>query len=136
MIKCDKCGDEIETFVTFEMRTTGRYETSISEKLDRDLCCKCAEDVVKSMFSAECVKKEKPEKEVKEKAVKEKPDNAAEKNVEVPENKNSKTRLDYGKIKALYWAGWDYKRISEEMGITEKSVEMAVYRIRKGIVAV
>lgn len=38
------------------------------------------------------------------------------------EHKDNKKKIDIGKMKALRKAGWSYKKIADEMGISDKTV--------------
>lgn len=54
---------------------------------------------------------------------------------QVPAEKPKKERkkrntVDYGKITALYKAGWSQKKIAEEMGVTPTSISMALKRYK------
>lgn len=57
---------------------------------------------------------------------------AAEDSSQKPEKKPVKKRnkVDYGKITALYKAGWSQKKIADEMGVTPTSISMALKRYK------
>ena len=57
---------------------------------------------------------------------------AAEDSSQKPEKKTKKKRnkVDYGKITALYKAGWSQKKIADEMGVTPTSISMALKRYK------
>lgn len=48
-----------------------------------------------------------------------------------PEGKKTRQKIDYGKIMALHNAGWDYKKIADEMGMTNGSVATAISTYKK-----
>lgn len=51
--------------------------------------------------------------------------------VEKPKKERKKRNtVDYGKITALYKAGWSQKKIAEEMGVTPTSISMALKRYK------
>lgn len=60
---------------------------------------------------------------------------AVEDSAPKPEKKPVKKRniVDYGKIVALYKAGWSQKKIGEEMGVSPTSISMALKRYKDKI---
>lgn len=106
IVKCDKCGTEItsEEIPSLFAATTGRESGGVlADHPDRarfDLCKKCMERVQTFIISGEAV---------------------ADPEQEEPKRKY-KRNPDLGKMKALYEAGWDYKKISEEMQLPYSTV--------------
>lgn len=52
-----------------------------------------------------------------------------------PEKKPAKKRnaIDYGKIAALYRAGWSQKKIGEEIGVSQNAISVALIKYRKNL---
>lgn len=106
IVKCYKCGAEItsEEIPSLFAVTTGRESGGVlADHPDRvrfDLCKKCMGRVQTFIMSGEVAVV--PEEEQPKRKCKRNP--------------------DLGKMKALYEAGWDYKKISEEMSLPYSTV--------------
>ena len=108
IVKCDRCGwiiegDEFPVLVSEITNSSGDF-IKPEAGMSFDLCPECMETVIRmiSEHAQRPVDPEQPEPEQ-------------------PKKRRYK-QADLGKMKALYDAGWDYKKISEEMQLPYSTV--------------
>lgn len=91
----------------------------VANNLDIHLCDDCRVSLIK--YLTQPVMEGEPTEELEE----EQPTKKAG-------NKNASKKLDTGKIKALWEAGWSTKQIADEMGVCSKTITN--YMKRDGII--
>ena len=109
---CNRCGKEIQkdaaciSMQILDVGTGKREEIALSDE-DIHFCMGCAKEAMQKFLRLpEAGDEGRPEK--------------------VPDLKEKHTRLDTGKVMALYRAGWDDKKIADEMGATERQIYQCI----------
>lgn len=126
---CDKCGKEIEG-----APCVIRFTSSILES-SNDFCEECYALAAAALECWMCeeepeLEEEEPEKETEEE--KEEPEEEEEQPEPLGEVVKKRKELDRGKIMALTRAGWDARKIADEMGCTQQTVYQVRYLAKKG----
>lgn len=127
---CDKCGQELND---------DRQTVTLSWQSDDpiDLCSDCACDIVHTLewFLNESQKIDEVAEEVGELPDVEEDlpfvDVPAEEPTQEEPKKDKRNKIDTGKIKALYNAGWPVKEIATEMHLANSVISNALYRLRQ-----
>lgn len=127
---CDRCGKEIPEgtnpgyiYLGNRNRENGDVLQDPCEFESNDYCEACMIDITKYIACGAAGKEDnKPAVEPAKPAK--------------TESTPTRRKIDYGKIEALANAGWSNKAIAEEMGMTNKQIADARYRINNGIVKV
>lgn len=134
---CDRCGKEIPkgwyvgfAVTGFKGKVTVDGLEKGNEYLNLDFCESCLkkiEDFIKSKDSGtdegeqDCKREDQAE-------IRKEPDGQVEE-AELEQRKKKRElleRIDYGKVKALYKAGWTQKKIGEEIGKSQNTVSNAI----------
>lgn len=136
VIICDRCGKQLLTgekigYVEVHQRLEPHGDAiNKNEFEDMDFCEECLCDITR--YVACSPRKDKQDK-TEMVSIPENPDK-----VDKTENGSScagttacKRTIDYGKILALSNAGWDNKKIAEEMGMTPQQVSDAKWKAKK-----
>ena len=129
IIKCDRCGGVIEydpykiRFFTEDRNPTGDMDC-IRTGCDRlELCQNCVEELMYQIeqFMQPDEARPEPEAEPEEKPAEEpEPETGgAEPQQEPPKYRG---KIDAGRVRALYEAGWSVKEIAGEFGVSEQTV--------------
>lgn len=122
---CNRCGKEIRTEmarIRFELYDVLEKKLEDITWLDNDihLCISCTKQIMEEILR-------EPEGEEKS------PEGAPD-----PKGKHArlkkKDRLDAGKVMALHRAGWEDKKIADEMGATERQIYQCIrYQEEKAV---
>lgn len=135
---CDKCGREIEG-----APATIKFSSSILTS-SNDFCEDCyalAADALQSWMDEEeqeedevLLVSEQLDEEEEEPEEEQEEDEEEEEEKPEPLSKARKERreIDRGKIMALTRAGWDARKIADEMGCTQQTVYQVRYLAKKG----
>lgn len=122
---CNRCGREITTAGIriiphyFEFGTDKVLEEIEVPDKNVHFCMNCTQKVMQEIRTAADVSDEKVTKELPDKKSENKRPRKAE-------------RLDAGKVMALHRAGWENKKIADEMGVTERQIYQCIrYQINK-----
>lgn len=120
---CDRCGKEIKTEGAriiphfFDMASGGELGNIGVPDDDVHFCMECTKAIMSRLL-------QKPEEE--QAAAK------AEAKAGKKTRPKKEERLDAGKVMALYRAGWDNKKIADEMGVDERQIYWCIrYQTKK-----
>lgn len=133
---CDKCGKEIEG-APCVVRFTSSVLTS-----SNDFCEECyalaaaalecwmseEEPEVVEEYVTETLEEEEEEEPEKE----EEPEEEEEQPEPLSKARKERKEIDRGKIMALTRAGWDARKIADEMGCTQQTVYQVRWLAKKG----
>lgn len=120
---CNRCGKEIKTEGAriiphfFDMASGGELGNIGVPDDDVHFCMECTKEIISELF-------QKPEEgKTVDKAVAKAGKKTRPKKEE---------RLDAGKVMALHRAGWDNKKIADEMGVDERQIYWCIrYQTKK-----
>lgn len=155
IIRCDRCGREIEEKHTFRFMPQvvdldGNLEPQqpYEDEMERDYCEECKQAIIDFMHSSPVAvqvqdvpkvdsvpeKESAPAEDVPEEST---PEETAVLESVLPadtpktDGKFKKKTIDVGKVKALRNAGWSIAKIADEMGFTQQSIYNCLSRLER-----
>lgn len=145
IIKCDHCGKVIEgnpykVRLEQEDRDTEEFITNLTEEQqkvgDMDWCENCFRNLTAFLLDTSHKLLAAPNVIREEKKVVKEPETVIKEPVPDPEISDGgapkkKVKIDIGKLKALYDAGWKAKDIAIEFGVSEQAIYLRLKQLRE-----